>query len=160
MGCLSLGDTPSLGAQVDNFLEWADPDAQTLVALDFEATAGNQMTIDQAREFLRLVGEKLGRKPVIYGGNLLKESLKGHKDAFLGAHRLWLAQYGDHPKVQASWDQFWLWQYTDGTDGPNPAVVPGIPDRKVPGIPGNSEGHLDCDHYLGTEAKLAAEWAS
>src|SRR3954453_2925128 len=74
-GAYHWGTHRPVGAQVDNFLEWADPDAQTLVALDFEATAGNQMTIDQAREFLRLVGEKLGRKPVIYGGNLLKESL-------------------------------------------------------------------------------------
>jgi GH25 family lysozyme M1 (1,4-beta-N-acetylmuramidase) len=34
--------------QVENFLDWAKPDKNTLVALDFERTAGNQMTLDDA----------------------------------------------------------------------------------------------------------------
>src|SRR5436305_9302917 len=39
--------------QVDNFLSVAQPDANTLVALDYEDdTEGNQMTLDQARQFL------------------------------------------------------------------------------------------------------------
>ena len=138
--------------QVDNFLSWAEPDDNTLVALDFERTPDNQMTIDEAREFLTLLGDALHRKPLIYGADLLKSSLGRVKDPFFGAHRLWLAQYGDHPSVQASWDRYWLWQYTDGTSGPEP--------RSVPGIPGDSKGHLDCDRYDGTAEQLAAEWAS
>ncbi len=143
--------------QVDNFLAVAKPDAKTLVALDFERTPDNQMTLDQAREFLTLLGGILGRKPVIYGGSLLKESLGGAKDVFLGGHRLWLAQYGETPQTQASWSHFWLWQYSDGKDGPKDEEK--FP-RTVPGVSGNTAGQLDCDHYEGTAEQLAAEWAS
>ena len=98
------------------------------------------------------LGEKLGRKPVLYGGGLLKGVLGSRKDQFFGSHRLWLAQYGDHPAVQPSWSNFWLWQYTDGEDGPDM--------KTVTGIPGDSRGRLDCDHYPGSPERLAAEWAS
>ncbi len=151
-GAYHWGTHNPVEEQVKHFLDWAEPDEKTLVALDYESTAGNQMTIAQARDFLTLLGEALKRRPVIYGGSLLKEGLGNQKDKFFGAHRLWLAQYGNHPRVQASWDRFWLWQYTDGADGPDP--------KTVPGIPGDSKGRLDCDHYVGTAAQLAEEWAS
>ena len=151
-GAYHWGTAADVASQVDNFLTAAKPDANTLVALDFETTKGNQMTLDQARQFLTLIAQKLGRKAVIYSGNLLKESLGNQKDAFFGSHRLWLAQYGDTPVVQKSWSKFWLWQYTDGIAGPE--------KRTVDGIPGNEKGQLDCDFYAGTAAQLKAEWAS
>jgi len=138
--------------QVNNFLEWADPDKASLVALDYESTPGNQMTLAQARDFLTILADKLKRKAVIYGGDLLKERLGNKKDTFFGGHRLWLAQYGSHPVVQPSWDKFWLWQYTDGEAGPDP--------KTIAGIPGDSKGRLDCDHYMGTNAQLTEDWAS
>lgn len=151
-GAYHWGTAAKVEDQVDNFLNWADPDKSTLVALDFERTGGNQMTISQARDFLTLIGDRLKRKPVIYGGDLLKEQLGNKKDKFFGEHRLWLAQYGTHPRVQASWDSFWLWQYTDGESGPDP--------KTVPGIPGDSKGRLDCDHFVGTPTQLAEQWAA
>ncbi|HEX8241499.1 MAG TPA: glycoside hydrolase family 25 protein [Allosphingosinicella sp.] len=138
--------------QVNNFLEWAQPDAHTLVALDFERDDGNQMSLQRAREVLAELANRLGRRPVIYSGSTLKDALGNTVDPFFGAHRLWLAQYGPTPEVQASWDKYWLWQYTDGRDGPGP--------RQAPGIPGNSRGELDCDHYQGSAEQLAQEWAS
>ena len=139
--------------QVENFLNVAKPDANTLVALDFEETAGNQMTLDQAREFLTLLYEQLGRQAVLYSGGLIKQQLRNTVDPFFGSHRLWLAQYGTHsPTVQKSWKNYWLWQYTDSTKGTQPS--------SMPGIPGDSEGNLDCNSYLGTREQLSAEWAS
>jgi hypothetical protein len=71
----------------------------------------------------------------------------------LGRHRLWLAQYGPRAKVQASWDRYWLWQFTEGKAND--------PRRKrIAGIPGNARGELDCDYYPGTAEQLKAEWAS
>jgi GH25 family lysozyme M1 (1,4-beta-N-acetylmuramidase) len=151
-GAYHWGTNADVAAQVENFLSWAEPDRNTLVALDYESTPGNQMTLDQVREFLSLVAAKLGRKPVIYGGALLKETLGGAKDQFFGGHRLWLAQYGEHPGVQSSWSNFWLWQYTDGEAGPDM--------KKVQGIPGDSKGRLDCNHFAGSPQQLTAEWAS
>jgi lysozyme len=151
-GAYHWGTHANVANQVRNFMSWADPDDNTLVALDYEETKNNQMTIEQAKEFLELLGEKLGRKPVIYSGSLLKKDLGRERDEFFGSHRLWLAQFGENPVVQASWSNFWLWQYTDGKDGPD--------KKTVPGIPGNSQGHLDCDHFLGSADMLAAQWAS
>src|ERR1700730_6348652 len=124
-GAYHWGTHANVADQVENFLSWADPDHSTLVALDYESTPDNQMTLDQAREFLTLLGRRLGRKPVIYGGGLLKTELGSRRDDFFGTHRLWLSQFGDHPVVQASWSNFWLWQYTDGEDGPDQKTVEG-----------------------------------
>ncbi|MEI9886163.1 MAG: glycoside hydrolase family 25 protein [Rhizomicrobium sp.] len=151
-GAYHWGTAAPADKQVENFLATAQPDNDTLVALDFEPDKGNQMTLDGARQFLQGVRDKLGRRAVLYSGSLIKSQLGTTKDAFFGAHRLWLAQYGSQPSVQASWSTYWLWQYTDGTDGPDP--------KACPGIPGDSAGKLDCDHYQGGEDQLAAEWAS
>jgi GH25 family lysozyme M1 (1,4-beta-N-acetylmuramidase) len=151
-GAYHWGTNADVADQVDNFLNVADPDTDMLVALDFEETAGNQMTLDQARDFLERVADKLGRKPVLYGGGLLKTDLGSTQDPFFGSHRLWLAHYSTTPTVQASWETYWLWQYTDS--------VTGIAPNTVAGIPGDSEGNLDCNSYSGTLDELVAEWAS
>ncbi len=152
-GAYHWGTAKPVAKQVDNFLKWAKPDDQTLVALDYEQTAGNQMTLAQAREFLERIEEKLGRKAVIYSANTLKDALGSRIDTYFGEHRLWLAQYGPRPQVQASWDRYWLWQFTEGKAND--------PRRKrVPGIPGNALGELDCNYYPGTAEQLAVEWAS
>jgi lysozyme len=151
-GAYHWGTAANVAKQVDNFLKTAQPDDKTLIALDYEVTSGNQMTVAQAREFMKLVAEKIGRKPVLYSGHLIKEDLGNKKDAFFGSHRLWLAQFSQDPVVQKSWDSFWIWQYTDKTTGLKP--------NKVPGLPGDTAGNLDCNSYSGARTKLEAEWAS
>ena len=151
-GAYHWGTNKNVESQVQNFLATAQPDARTLVALDYEQTKGNQMTLDQARQFLTLIEEKLGRKAVIYSGNLIKEELGNTKDPFFGSHRLWLAHYNANPVVQASWNTYWLWQYTEAKTGLKP--------NQVKGIPGDTKGNLDCDSYAGTKEQITAEWAS
>ena len=147
-GAYHWGTGVDVTKQVENFLKTAEPDDQTLVALDFEDP---RMTLGQARQFMTGVAEKLGRKAILYSGQLIKEKLGNRTDAFFGSHRLWLAQYDPDPRVQKSWEKS-LWQYTDRTTGLKP--------NKVPGLPGDSKGNLDCDSYDGTRAQLKAEWAS
>ena len=96
-GAYHWGTAAPVADQVDNFLHIAQPDANTLVALDFESTPGNQMTLPMAKQFLAAIEEKLGRKAVLYGGGLLKTSLGGKQDPALAAHRLWLAHYNPKP---------------------------------------------------------------
>jgi GH25 family lysozyme M1 (1,4-beta-N-acetylmuramidase) len=148
-GAYHWGTGADVAKQVDNFLKAANPDEHTLVALDYE---DKRMSLGQARDFMGMVGEKLGRKPVLYSGHLIKEKLGSRTDAFFGSHRLWLAHYDPNPKVQKSWDTYWLWQYTDRKTGLEP--------NKVSGLPGDSSGNLDCDSYAGTKAQLKAQWAS
>ena len=151
-GAYHWGTAADVEQQVDHFLAVAAPQPDTLVALDYEETAGNQMTLDQARQFLTLLEEKLGRRAVLYSGGLIKGQLGSTPDAFFGAHRLWLAQYSSKPVVQASWKTYWLWQYTDSKTGLEP--------NQIAGIPGDTSGNLDCNSYSGTREQLAAEWAS
>jgi GH25 family lysozyme M1 (1,4-beta-N-acetylmuramidase) len=148
-GAYHWGTGANVAKQVDNFLTTAKPDDETLVALDFEDA---RMTLGQAREFMALVSEKLGRKPVLYSGHLIKDRLGSKVDSFFGGHRLWLAHYDPNPRVHKSWKTYWLWQYTDRKTGLKP--------NQVPGLPGDSSGNLDCDSYEGTRAQLKAKWAS
>jgi hypothetical protein len=151
-GAYHWGTAAPVEDQVANFLDWAAPDADTLVAVDFETTAGNQMTVDGLKAFCSLIDAKLGRRPVIYAGGYLKDQLGRTADPILGQHRLWLAQYGPKPVPQASWTDFWLWQYTDGIDGPQDCC------KTVAGIPGDSKGRLDCDFFAGTDSELKDQW--
>ncbi len=151
-GAFHWGTAAPVSDQVDNFLKKADPDKDTLLALDYERDVGNQMTLDGAREFLSLINEKVGRKAILYSGDVVKTALGRKNDSFFGSHRLWLAQYGSHPVVQRSWKTYWLWQYTDGNIGPG--------RKTVPGIPGNRQNFLDCDFYPGSFDDLKAQWAS
>lgn len=151
-GAYHWGTAAPIDQQVDNFLGWAQPDAGTLIALDFEADAGDQMTLQGARDFLTAIEQRLGRKAVLYSGATIKAALGQTRDAYFGSHRLWLPDYGPTPVVPPSWGSYWLWQYTDGTAGPGP--------RSAPGIPGNSAGQLDCNRFHGAPEQLPAEWAS
>jgi GH25 family lysozyme M1 (1,4-beta-N-acetylmuramidase) len=151
-GAYHWGTNAPVQDQVTNFLNQAQPDANTLLALDYESDPTGQMTLDLARAFLQEVEARVGRKAVLYSGSLIKSTLGTTNDPFFAGHRLWLAQYGPQPTYQASWSQYWLWQYSAGPAGPGP--------KSVPGIPGNEAGELDCDFYAGTREQLTSEWAS
>lgn len=143
-------------AQVEFFLKWAKPDDKTLIAVDYEKAVPPHVTpnIDLLWSFLTQLEGKLGRKAVIYSGSLLKETLGAKTDPFISAHRLWLCHYAPRWKMKplAAWDKPWLWQYYDGsTRTPYPKTVAGIP---------GASGKIDCNHYDGTPAQLAAEWAA
>lgn len=153
-GSFHFADASSSLAQLTHFLSVAQPDANTLVALDFEPLSpqdGGTMSLAGATQFLGAALAQIGRRPVLYSGNLIKEDLGATVDPFFGAHRLWLAQYAASCQWQASWKNYWLWQFSDGTAGPQP--------RTLAGIRGDDDGNLDCNHYAGTPQQLAAEWS-
>lgn len=136
-------------AEADFFLSVAQPDKNTLVCLDWENVGGGSPTANQARAFLERIEEKLGRKAVIYSGNVAKERIVG-KDVYFSTHKLWLCQYGLKWKVQQSWQYPWLWQNNGDAFGPGPHNIPGIKDN--------------CDNNCIVEPmtaeRLKNEWAS
>lgn len=136
-------------AQADHFLSVAEPDAQTLVALDWENVGSREPSSHLARAFLERIAEKLNRRAVIYSGNVAKEQLPG-KDEFFGSHRLWLCQYGPHWKTQESWTAPWLWQQNGDSFGPGP--------HHIPGIAGLCDNNCIVDPM--TVDQLKSEWAS
>jgi lysozyme len=132
--------------QADFFLSTVDPDDNTLLVLDFEAnTADSSMDLIEARAFVTHIQQNTGRWPGLYGGQYLKELLGTASDPVLSNCWLWLAQYGPTAVLPPGWDEWTMWQYTDGLVGPDPHVVPGV-------------GNCDRDFFNGTAADLKAFW--
>jgi lysozyme len=133
--------------QVENFLLQAEPDAEDLIALDFEPSNGPDMTIAQAREFVTLVRDETGRYPVIYGGHTLREGVGPDRDPILANCPLWYARYRSTPIgiPRQIWPTYTLWQYTDGNVGPEPHSIDGI-------------GRCDRNQFQGTTEQLIDSW--
>lgn len=146
-GAYHFGTGDPVAGQVAHFLDVVKPDGRTLLALDYEPNPnGKTMSLAQARQWLKLVHESTGQRPVIYSGHLLKEQLGGTADAFLSQHRLWIAQYGPRPQMPPGWATFWLWQRTGDCVGMKPHTVDGVIDKCV-----------DLNVFGGSTLK--AEWA-
>jgi GH25 family lysozyme M1 (1,4-beta-N-acetylmuramidase) len=150
-GAYHFCDASDPNKQAQNFVDNAQLDSSMLFCADLEDYGDNTISKDQAVQFITKVETVLGRpgQCVIYSGNLVKEWLGDSKDEFFGARRLWLAQYGSNPVVQASWDQPWLWQYTDGSSGPEPHTIDGCDPTGI-----------DISSYTGTPDQLRSQWAT
>jgi len=115
-----------------------------LLVLDHEDEG---CSVNDVKEFLRLVEEKTGQRPALYSGYVIKEQLGDRIDSYLASTRLWLAQYGSEAEAPRCWPAGpWLWQYTDGDMGPTPHTVDGI-------------GKCDINSYDGSKQELIASWA-
>ena len=136
-------------AQAQNFLNTVNPDGEMLVALDFEKnepSPGNTTTPQIALDVLARIEQAIGRRPTLYTGGFMTDNF-GHQPApAFAPYRLWWATYGAAPNIHPTWNNYWLWQYTDGVHGPATRSVPGI-------------GPCDCNTYAGTDVQLEAEWA-
>lgn len=138
--------------QVKHFLAIARPDADTLMALDFEPNSNNTMSLNGVRSFLHAIEDALGRKAVLYSGSLIKDTLGDKDDDYLSEHRLWLAHYNDNPRWPKAWGQPWLHQFSG--DGVNSHHI------KIPGVSQEQAGLLDMNSYSQSDENLAMEWAS
>lgn len=133
--------------QAANFLDHAQVDADTLLALDHE-TRG--VSLDAARTFMEAVYQQVGRYPWLYSGFLVKEQLGQQKDPFWAGIKLWLSHYSSHPTWPPCWDKPTLIQYTGEGLGPGPHQAPGIT------IPNG----CDINSFDGTDDELRAVWAT
>jgi lysozyme len=149
-GAYHFNDGSDVVGQVANFLQYAQPDPDTLLVLDYEDNPRSNMSIQQAVQFLRLI-ESRGYTCAIYSGNRLKESIGrlGIDDQrYICGHLLWLCQYGPRAVLPAGFDNYFLWQYTDGVVGPQPRSVAGI------------QGEVDLNVFNGTREQLEGLWTS
>jgi lysozyme len=153
-GAYHFADASSVNAQIDNFMKFACPDPDELFCLDWEDNNGNCMSAANAKTWISEVESRLKRpnECVIYSGNTAKEKISG-KDSFFGARRLWLCQYTTGtPTWQESWDNYWLWQFTDGQNGPSPHSISGIGNCDI-----NSYDQGDADNLRDTWATGKAQ---
>lgn len=151
-GAYHFATNDDVDAQVAHFLTTAKADAATLMALDHEPNNGNQLDLAGAQAFLESGDQQLGRKLVLYSGNLIKEQLGDNENDFFGGHRLWLAQYGPVAKVPNAWDNYWLWQFSG--DGVNNQGI------HVPGVNAAIASQLDMNTFDGSDDDLTTQWAS
>ena len=147
-GAFHFGTAAPVAAQIDNFFNTAAPDADTLVALDFEhndPAPFNTMTGAAALEFLQLADARLGRPLTLYTGSHMVDAFGANPVPALRGRRLWWAQYGPAAVPHPTWNQYWLWQYTDGAIGPTPHTMNGF-------------GACDLDQFDGTADDLRNAW--
>jgi GH25 family lysozyme M1 (1,4-beta-N-acetylmuramidase) len=132
-------------AEADFFLKTAQPDKDTLVALDWEnwPDDNHAPSAEAAQAFCQRIFDKLGRWPVLYSGNVAKEAISG-KNAFFGNLKLWLCQYSSKWSVQESWTTPWLWQNSEAS--------------KIPGINGTCDSNVIIAPM--TINDLKAQWAA
>jgi len=149
-GAYHFADGSDVHRQIDNFMRFACPDTDELFCIDWEDNGGNVMSAANVKTWITEVEKQLNRpnQCVIYSGNTAKEKISG-KDSFFGARRLWLCQYTTGtPTWQQSWENYWLWQFTDGQYGPSPHSIDGV-------------GHCDINSYdAGSAADLVSTWAT
>jgi lysozyme len=70
--------------QAEFFLNFVNPEAQTLLVLDFEANGqGPSMTMEEARAFVTHVHDVTGRWPGLYSGHYIKDLLGTNQDPVL-----------------------------------------------------------------------------
>lgn len=147
-GAYHFADNTDPVKQAQHFVNIADPDPRTLMALDFEPNGDSTMTLANARAFMEELERLIGRKAVLYSGNLIKETLGSTKDSFWASRNLWLAEYGPKQILPASWETSgaWLWQFSDGVINRNGYTVPGV------------TGQVDLNSYAGSDEQLTLTW--
>ena len=124
VGAYHFGTDADSLSQADHFLSVARDDTK-LLALDWEPNGENTMSLKQAESFVNRVHAETGRWPMLYSGNLAKETPIPATSPLLRCE-LWLAQYGPTPVCPAQWSKWRLWQSSGDGVGPLPHDVPGI----------------------------------
>lgn len=133
-------------AQAQHFLSVVNPQPTDLLVLDFEQNpTGSSMTLAGAEQFVTTVQAATGRWPGFYSGSYIKELLGENQNATLANCWFWLSEYGPTPRVPANWPTWTMWQYTDGTIGPEPHSVEGV-------------GNCDRDQFNGEMDGLTRLW--
>jgi lysozyme len=147
-GAYHFGTGDNVDAQVAHFINTTEPDGSFVLVLDFEKNgtdSANSMSLDQVKDFLTKIKAQTGQQPVLYTGSYLTDVAGPQAVADLAQYRIWWARYSNAPHLHATWQNYWLWQYSDGVNGPDKNKVDGI-------------GPCDCNTFNGDEASLRANW--
>jgi lysozyme len=144
-GAYHVGASDDVSGQVTNFLNTTQPDGRFLLVLDFAQNGYGTMSLDQAKQFLAAVAAQTNQRPVLHTGAYYDQCTGNRPDSSMAQYRVWWAEYANAPKVNPTWPTYWLWQYSDGTVGPDEKVVAGV-------------ASCDCNAYAGDEARLRATW--
>jgi lysozyme len=142
--------------QADFFLDTVRPDKDDLIALDLESTDAKDMSLDEARVFIKRIREKTGRYPLIYANNEVTKAISdqyGADDVFVKT-RLWYARFRrnvtDFPP--GTWKTYTIWQFSSEQN-----CSPANRSACLYTVPG-TEYDMDVDVYNGTIEELRNRW--
>ncbi|MET0940729.1 MAG: GH25 family lysozyme [Mesorhizobium sp.] len=104
--------------QANNFIDFAEPGPDDLVALDIEDNdPAEWMSLEDAEEFARHIQRRIGRFPVLYTNGTTAQHIADNREKYplLSRLPLWYARYkpeiGMHfPK--GNWEGYTLWQFS------------------------------------------------
>ncbi|HWK65185.1 MAG TPA: GH25 family lysozyme [Rhizobiaceae bacterium] len=120
--------------QANNFIDFAQPEPDDLLAIDIEDNDPDKwMSLSDAEEFVRHVQRRTGRFPVLYTNGTTAKFIADNRELYplLSRLPLWYARYkpeiGEHfPK--GNWQSYTLWQFASQancSDRSCPYRVPG-----------------------------------
>ena len=142
--------------QADFFLDTVKPGKDDLIALDLESTDAKDMSLDEARVFIKRIKEKTGRYPFVYANNEVTKAISeqyGADDVFTKT-RLWYARFKrnvtDFP--QGTWKTYTIWQFSSEQN-----CSPANRSACLYTVPG-TEYDMDIDVYNGTIEDLRSRW--
>lgn len=104
--------------QANNFLDFAEPAPDDLLALDLEGNDPSQwMSLDDAEEFVRQVHRRIGRFPVLYTNGKTAQYIADNRYEYrlLSRLPLWYARYKPDIDVHfpmGNWQGYALWQFS------------------------------------------------
>ena len=156
-GAYHLGKAGDPIKQADFFLETVKPGKDDLIALDLEGTdATKDMSLDEARAFIKRIKKRTGRYPLIYANHQVTKAISeqfGADDVFAKT-RLWYARFKrnvtDFP--QGTWKTYALWQFSSEVN-----CSPTDRSECSYTVPG-TDYDMDVDVYNGTIEELRKKW--
>jgi GH25 family lysozyme M1 (1,4-beta-N-acetylmuramidase) len=104
--------------QANNFIDFAEPGPDDLLALDVEDNDPEKwMSLDDAEEFVRQVHRRVGRFPVLYTNGVTARHIAENRDRYqlLSRLPLWYARYRPDIEVHfplGHWQGYALWQFS------------------------------------------------
>lgn len=123
--------------QANNFIDFAEPAPDELMALDIEGIDPMQwMSLEDAEEFVRQVHRRVGRFPVLYVNGKTAQYIADNRYQYrlLSRLPLWYARYKPDIEVHfpmGNWQGYALWQFSAQANCGRfrcPYRVPGTPN--------------------------------
>ncbi|WP_413813591.1 glycoside hydrolase family 25 protein [Mesorhizobium sp. Root157] len=141
--------------QANNFIDFAEPAPDDLLALDIEDNDPAQwMSLDDAEEFVRQVHRRIGRFPVLYTNGSTAKHIADNRFRYrlLSRLPLWYARY--KPEIdmhfpKGNWQGYALWQFSAQAN---------CDKRSCPYRPPGTPMDIDVNVAPMTAAELRAQW--
>lgn len=167
-GSYHLGGPGNPIKQADDYLDFAKPAADEVMALDLEDISPQFMSIREAAVFVARVKERTGRYPMVYITGKIKAAIESNPElnrVFINTP-LWYARYLNDigPFFPGKiWKTYALWQFQSEINccTKRPRRCPQSPSLKTCTSPkpiAGTEFDMDVNVFFGDAAKLKASW--